>query len=56
MSTINLIHQTDVDAPAALAWRIVADYSRDVEWRAECVGWCRARWAWCRSAPPPPRR
>jgi hypothetical protein len=33
MSTITLIHETDIDAPAAVAWRVVADYSRDVEWR-----------------------
>ena len=33
MSTITLIHETDVDAPAAMAWRVVADYARDVEWR-----------------------
>jgi hypothetical protein len=33
MSTITLIHETDIDAPAALAWRVVADYARDVEWR-----------------------
>jgi hypothetical protein len=33
MSAITLIHETDVDAPAALAWRVVADYARDVEWR-----------------------
>ena len=34
MSTITLIHETDIDAPAAVAWRVVADYTRDVEWRA----------------------
>lgn len=33
MSTITLIHETDVDAPAETAWRVVADYARDVEWR-----------------------
>jgi hypothetical protein len=33
MSTITLIHETDIDAPAAVAWRVVADYARDVEWR-----------------------
>ena len=33
MSTITLIHETDIDAPADMAWRVVADYARDVEWR-----------------------
>ena len=33
MSTVILIHDTDIDAPAAMAWRVVADYARDVEWR-----------------------
>jgi uncharacterized membrane protein len=33
MSTITLIHETDIDAPADTAWRVVADYARDVEWR-----------------------
>ena len=33
MSTITLIHETDIDAPARSVWRVVADYSRDVEWR-----------------------
>ena len=34
MSTITLIHETDIDAPAAVAWRVVADYTRDVDWRS----------------------
>ena len=34
MSNITLIHETDIDAPAAVAWSVVADYARDVEWRA----------------------
>jgi uncharacterized protein YndB with AHSA1/START domain len=33
MSTITLIHETDIDAPAAMAWRVVADYARDLDWR-----------------------
>lgn len=33
MATVTLIHETDIDALAAMAWRVVADYSRDVEWR-----------------------
>ena len=33
MSAITLIHETDIDAPARSVWRVVADYSRDVEWR-----------------------
>ena len=33
MSTITLIHETDIDAPADVAWRVVADYARDIEWR-----------------------
>jgi hypothetical protein len=33
MSTLTFIHETDIDAPADIAWRVVADYSRDVEWR-----------------------
>lgn len=34
MTTITLVHETDIAAPAALAWRVVADYARDVEWRS----------------------
>jgi uncharacterized membrane protein len=33
MPAIFLTHETDIEAPAALAWRVVADYARDVEWR-----------------------
>ena len=33
MSTITLVHETDIDAPAGVAWRVVADYARDVDWR-----------------------
>jgi hypothetical protein len=33
VSTITLIHETHIDAPADTAWRVVADYTRDVEWR-----------------------
>lgn len=33
MSTIHLIHEADIDAPAALVWRVVSDYARDTEWR-----------------------
>jgi uncharacterized membrane protein len=33
MPTITFVHETDIDAPAATAWQVVADYSRDVEWR-----------------------
>jgi uncharacterized membrane protein len=33
MSTITLIHETDIDAPADVAWQIVADYARDATWR-----------------------
>lgn len=37
MSTITLIHEAVIDAPAAMAWRVVADYSRDVDWRRGVV-------------------
>ena len=37
MSTITLIHETAIDAPAAAAWLVVADYARDVEWREGVV-------------------
>lgn len=33
MSTVTLIHETDIGAPAAMAWQVVADYARDVDWR-----------------------
>ena len=33
MSTITLIHQTELNTPAASAWRVMADYARDVDWR-----------------------
>lgn len=33
MSTITLVHETDIHAPAATAWQVVADYTRDVTWR-----------------------
>ena len=37
MSTITLIHEIDIDAPAAAAWRVVADYTHDVDWRSGVV-------------------
>jgi hypothetical protein len=37
MSTITLIHETDIDAPASVAWRVVADYARDVDWRTGVI-------------------
>ena len=30
---ITLTHEVEIDAPAELAWRIVSDYARDVDWR-----------------------
>jgi uncharacterized membrane protein len=33
VSTITLTHEIDIDAPAAIAWQVVADYTRDVDWR-----------------------
>jgi uncharacterized membrane protein len=34
VSTIELTRTVTVDAPAASAWALVADYRRDVEWRS----------------------
>lgn len=33
-STLTFTHAIEIDAPAALAWSVVADYARDVEWRS----------------------
>jgi uncharacterized membrane protein len=33
MSTIVLILTAEIAAPAPVAWQVLADYSRDVEWR-----------------------
>src|SRR5689334_15367998 len=33
VSTIVLNHTAEIVAPAPLAWQVLADYSRDVEWR-----------------------
>jgi hypothetical protein len=37
MGTFTLIHDHEVDAPAEQAWTVIADYRRDVEWRAGVV-------------------
>lgn len=33
MNIIQLIHESEVDAPADLVWGVVTDYRRDPEWR-----------------------
>lgn len=33
MGTIELHHEITIAAPAAVAWAVVADYRRDVDWR-----------------------
>lgn len=37
MSTITITETIDVDRPADDAWRVVADYARDTEWRTGVV-------------------
>ena len=37
MSTITLVHEREIPAPADQVWAVVADYRRDVEWRAGVV-------------------
>ncbi|MBI5089918.1 MAG: SRPBCC family protein [Actinobacteria bacterium] len=37
MSNITVIHEIEIAAPADVAWRVVADYARDVEWRAGVI-------------------
>ena len=32
-----LVHVQDIDAPADVVWRIVADHARDTEWRGDVL-------------------
>ena len=37
MPAILLTHEIDLDAPAEAVWRVVADYTRDADWRRGVV-------------------